>query len=717
MASEVAGDNLNYASEDANQSSNTSPDEILNRVSGLDTPIQPPDPRICTDCSLLPLRQALEKYSSHSPLLATVAVSPVGHRYQKLSKTDCPLCSMLLTFRSGNNKVFGAGTNGEEIVAHGFVGQSEFADYDAVPTTMTFESLCLHLRPLGMHDLTTFRLTQRERLESGESAVIVHDGKHPDIFVPKAVPVFFSADKVESWLSYCKKNHTALCGKINSPVPGLRVIDCATLSVREADDNCDYLALSYVWGTSTRGDDKVRHIDGMVLLPERLSSVISDAITVTRSLGFQYLWVDKFCIDQENSAAKHDQIQQMRSVYENAELTLIAAAGTDGSYGLPGVGCRSRTVQPIARLQGVSVISTMRDPHMVIRSSHWATRGWTYQEAVLSRRRLVFTDEQLYFECNAMNCWESVHSHLDWLHTNDKSRSHDWIRSGMFGRRAKENFGKLLIDQLPLGEVMVRYWSCIEDYSSRDLTFDSDSLQAFQGIIERFSRIKRSVLAIWGLPFPGQAVAQKKIEYFAIGLAWFHSRRCWEDSKRPRRRYGFPSWSWAGWAGEVQLSKSHTYNLSTSTLHSGIKTIAFEDKNNKTTKLLEVLYIDALRKHDFSVLRLHAKPLPLTWFEYRPRKPRQHEMPWEFVGKVARLYLSQDQVTEVQFAQEFKSDILRWRCIWICSVWIEGSFALLLESCPEADTWVRVGIFKILCDEDEMEGYTEGVDAELFKIE
>jgi len=705
MASDAADQNQQHTSEDACRSSNASPGEALNLESGLNTPIQlPPEPRICTDCSRLPLRRALEKSYSSSVVNVGVPIAPVGHRYRKFSETGCPLCSMILSSRLGNTDDFGAGIKGEQIRCHGFVIRSEFADSWSIPPGIRFESMYLALRRQDMDNAALLRLRKQERLEDRACAVVLQDGKRPAIFVPQAVPISFNTHIVKSWLSYCKKNHTALCGQINSPVPGLRVIDCATLSVRAAEEGDAYLALSYVWGTSTSDNDRVRSVDNMVLLPEILSSIISDAITVTKSLGFQYLWVDKFCIDQENSAVKHDQIQQMRSVYENAELTIIAAAGTDGSYGLPGVGRRPRTPQPIARLEGgLSVISTMRDPHKAIRSSHWATRGWTYQEAVLSRRRLVFTDEQLYFECNAMNCWESIYSPLDLVHKTDRSRFHDWLRSGMF-----------TIDEAHPEEVIRLYWLCIEEYSSRDLTFDSDSIQAFQGIVERFSKMTQPVLAIWGLPYPPST--EKRIDSFVRGLTWFHSQSCWENTQRPRRRQGFPSWSWAGWAGEVHFSIHLPNGMAMSVLQSGITNIAFKDKNNKTAKL-EALDIVALEKHDFSLLRLQAKPLPLPiWFDYRSIELEYRLMPWKFGGAHSNLYLSQGPVTRAQLAQELNSDTHAWRCIWICSI-NRNSFAMLLNLNPETGAWVRVGMIWFEFHANLMIHETQYIDPEWFSIE
>ena len=133
----------------------------------------------------------------------------------------------------------------------------------------------------------------------------------------------------------------------------------------------------------------------------------------------------------------------------------MAAAGEDKTYGLPGVGETSRTPQATASLNRLCVISTITDPHASIRSSRWASRGWTFQEAVLSRRCLFFTDQQMYFECNSMSCFESIYSPLDKLHVKDRSRVRDGKRAaicaiapyaqGVSGRRSHCCAGSLFI--------------------------------------------------------------------------------------------------------------------------------------------------------------------------------------------------------------------------------------------------------------------------------
>jgi len=78
-----------------------------------------------------------------------------------------------------------------------------------------------------------------------------------------------------------------------------------------------------------------------------LPLTIEDAITVTKAIRFQYLWVDQYCIDQGDENEKQRQIQQMNLIYKCADLTIIAAAGDGRNYGLPGVlACRRDVLDP-----------------------------------------------------------------------------------------------------------------------------------------------------------------------------------------------------------------------------------------------------------------------------------------------------------------------------------------------------------------------------------
>lgn len=98
----------------------------------------------------------------------------------------------------------------------------------------------------------------------------------------------------------------------------------------------------------------------------------------------------------------------MDKVYSNAMVTLFAAAGEDADFGLPGVGHAPGRKQPSASVHGSLLVSTLGLPERCVRKLRWATRGWTYQEGVFATKRLVFTEEQVHYECKSMECCESV---------------------------------------------------------------------------------------------------------------------------------------------------------------------------------------------------------------------------------------------------------------------------------------------------------------------
>lgn len=151
-------------------------------------------------------------------------------------------------------------------------------------------------------------------------------------------------------------------------------------------------------------------------LPKALASVIVCQMCYrglfrtrlpTQKLGYWCLWIDPYCIDQTDSAHTYEQICQMDKICKVSALTIIATAGEDSNYDIPGVGDRHRIAQQCAKIGGHKLVNTLDNAHIQILESKWAKRGWTYQEAILSRRRLVFTGQQVYFECRSMYAYEA----------------------------------------------------------------------------------------------------------------------------------------------------------------------------------------------------------------------------------------------------------------------------------------------------------------------
>jgi hypothetical protein len=98
----------------------------------------------------------------------------------------------------------------------------------------------------------------------------------------------------------------------------------------------------------------------------------------------------------------------MDIIHEATVATNIATTSEGNTAGLPGMGLSSRHVQPSAFAGGVRLVSTLPHISAVLNSTRWVKRGWKYQEAMLSRRCLIFSDYQARFVCREEKNSESV---------------------------------------------------------------------------------------------------------------------------------------------------------------------------------------------------------------------------------------------------------------------------------------------------------------------
>ena len=105
--------------------------------------------------------------------------------------------------------------------------------------------------------------------------------------------------------------------------------------------------------------------------------VIRAAIEFTLQLGEKYLWVDNLCIVQDDTDLKSNVVKKMNLVYENAYLTLFAAAGEDASAGLPGLRPHTRNIDQEIATIGPDLTLTYPLSHASLQESVWASRGWT----------------------------------------------------------------------------------------------------------------------------------------------------------------------------------------------------------------------------------------------------------------------------------------------------------------------------------------------------
>jgi hypothetical protein len=179
----------------------------------------------------------------------------------------------------------------------------------------------------------------------------------------------------QSWLQTCLQSHGPACTKRLSEVVDMALIDCDSMAIVEADGSSPWIALSYVWGDRHQS----AAAQGLRLgsqLPDCIPRTIEDAITVTKRLGYRFLWVDESCIDQRNEQRRSQQIGRMDAIYRLADLTIVAAAGNDKAYGLPGVDKTKRKRMKAVPLTGITLFAILNDPDCTLERIKWFTRAW-----------------------------------------------------------------------------------------------------------------------------------------------------------------------------------------------------------------------------------------------------------------------------------------------------------------------------------------------------
>jgi len=153
------------------------------------------------------------------------------------------------------------------------------------------------------------------------------------------------------WLDACDEHHSGVmeqCIGMKTSrrflQESLRLIDVENMIiVKGSTSRIEYVALTYVWGEDKLKQEKPdgwemprtlsaavcvdRYGIETIELPEELPHTIRDAIEVTRSLGYRYLWVDSLYIIQDDKQDHDLQVGMMDEIYSNASLTIAAGSG------------------------------------------------------------------------------------------------------------------------------------------------------------------------------------------------------------------------------------------------------------------------------------------------------------------------------------------------------------------------------------------------------
>ncbi|KAK0615356.1 heterokaryon incompatibility protein-domain-containing protein [Bombardia bombarda] len=333
-----------------------------------------------------------------------------------------------------------------------------------------------------------------------------------------------------------------------------------------------YVSLSHCWGTKqiiTLKSENLNQFKNEIPWPA-LSKTFQDALTFAWLMDIPFVWIDSLCIIQNSKADWETEAMKMAAYYSNAHFTIAATGSKDGAGGL------FRPIPPEQSAMHFDIPTTSTQssnnnnnntcrrisariplPHhldMTYRTNDTTatttadnsmthtfpllSRGWVYQERILSRRFLHFGPRELHWECHATTLCQcgGMAAALD-LNPFGKSWANEQLNFALeedtntSGRQRQQKL--LRTDERALA--WIRH---VRNLTELDFTYLSDRLPALAGMATMMRAVGQQ----------GRYLAGLWEEGLVLWLAW----RGGVGSRRVDGLEGVvPSWSWASVSGEV----------------------------------------------------------------------------------------------------------------------------------------------------------------------
>jgi hypothetical protein len=164
-------------------------------------------------------------------------------------------------------------------------------------------------------------------------------GRHVSRFSGAVDCLNLAREFVEDCVMRHKSCPSELLAHLPTRLIDVRMVDSqgsVSLALSEYLPNAPYAALSHCWGRkqplrlTTASLDRFKNTIPWSSLPE----TFQDAITVTRHLNLQYLWIDSLCIIQDSRTDWEIESARMASVYRGSYVTILASssAGSEESF-------------------------------------------------------------------------------------------------------------------------------------------------------------------------------------------------------------------------------------------------------------------------------------------------------------------------------------------------------------------------------------------------
>lgn len=348
----------------------------------------------------------------------------------------------------------------------------------------------------------------------------------------------------KEWLRSCCTLHTTCLSDI-IPVLPTRVIDVGKIGSSQTPRlfhsqgaRATYVALSHCWGgqisplLTTETLQAFQNEVPYAALPANFQ----DAITITRHLEIQYLWIDSLCIIQDSKQDWECEFPKMCLVYRDSTVTISAIASPGSTHGilksapptLHHPKPRPMRVSQDTREDG-EVTVQWHDPQeedLRYLDIHGPLnrRGWTLQEQILSPRHLYYGGAQIYWKC------PKGFASADGVVSGIGAKTPDYLYPELSFVLYADILRQARSEPPDKATIADDYYRLVGEYSQRKLTYDSDKLPAFSGLIQPLQPV-----------FGGDYLAGLWSSDLHRGLLWYNEM----GACKHVRPYRAPSWSWA----------------------------------------------------------------------------------------------------------------------------------------------------------------------------
>ncbi|KAI1801261.1 HET-domain-containing protein [Daldinia bambusicola] len=408
-------------------------------------------------------------------------------------------------------------------------------------------------------------------------------------------------------------------GKCEKPFPEVRLVD-----TRKGPIEGLYVALSYCWGGPQPLQLTKDNLDVFLatnLDNNSLPQTIKDAIKVTQSLGLRYLWIDALCIIQDDPEDKRREISQMCTIYQNALVTIAAATSTsvhesflsntktfNKRHAICTVPfCHSPDDSPDPQSPSSITISPVHAHKTDVFPLN--KRGWTFQEALLPPRLLVFGDLEPFVRCRTRNVMKRSWSAIDYELSTVYPRR---IIDSVARNQAEEN--GLLVDTKG-GDLDSIWREIVEQYTLRRLSYAEDRPLAISGVVDFLSTTfrDRCHFGVWeSSP--------------VTGLLWkttlSYEEEDEEEGEERRSVGGLPTWSWMSITGPVDLDCVVYFDRPEAV-------VEWDDDPSHSRLVISCLVLRGEEVHGSGTEGPNSKVLIDSWSDFSEGSAEYHFLPEE----------------------------------------------------------------------------------------